>query len=116
VKRGRVQTLSLFPWPQARATILLPEGEGGAKRRMRVYGRRPTRRQRKPSPGRRAPTDLSLRERFWCCGARPLKRVIQKDLVHPIARKLLACELEDGSVIQVSAGEGALEIGKARVH
>jgi ATP-dependent Clp protease ATP-binding subunit ClpB len=49
-------------------------------------------------------------------GARPLKRVIQKDLVDPIARKLLAGELEDGSVIQVRAGEGALEIGKARVH
>ncbi len=49
-------------------------------------------------------------------GARPLKRVIQKDLVDPIAKKLLAGELEDGSVIQVSAGEGALEIGKAKVH
>jgi ATP-dependent Clp protease ATP-binding subunit ClpB len=49
-------------------------------------------------------------------GARPLKRVIQKDLVDPIAKKLLAGELEDGSVIQVHAGEGALEIGKARVH
>ncbi len=49
-------------------------------------------------------------------GARPLKRVIQKDLVDPIAKKLLAGDLEDGSVIQVHAGEGALEIGKARVH
>jgi ATP-dependent Clp protease ATP-binding subunit ClpB len=36
-------------------------------------------------------------------GARPLKRVIQKDLVDPIARKLLA-------------GEDGLAIGKARVH
>ncbi|WP_298098353.1 ATP-dependent chaperone ClpB [Brevundimonas sp.] len=49
-------------------------------------------------------------------GARPLKRVIQKDLVDPIAKKLLAGEIEDGSVIAVSAGEGGLEIGKARVH
>jgi ATP-dependent Clp protease ATP-binding subunit ClpB len=49
-------------------------------------------------------------------GARPLKRVIQKELVDPIARKLLAGEIEDGSVIAVSAGEGGLEIGKARVH
>jgi ATP-dependent Clp protease ATP-binding subunit ClpB len=49
-------------------------------------------------------------------GARPLKRVIQKDLVDPIAKKLLAGELEDGSVIAVSAGDGKLEIGKARVH
>ena len=49
-------------------------------------------------------------------GARPLKRVIQKDLVDPIAKKLLAGEIEDGSVIAVSAGEGGLSIGKARVH
>ena len=49
-------------------------------------------------------------------GARPLKRVIQKELVDPIARKLLAGEIEDGGVIAVTAGEGGLEIGKARVH
>ena len=49
-------------------------------------------------------------------GARPLKRVIQKDLVDPIAKKLLAGEFEDGAVIAVSAGQGGLEIGKARVH
>ncbi|MDP3404988.1 MAG: ATP-dependent chaperone ClpB [Brevundimonas sp.] len=49
-------------------------------------------------------------------GARPLKRVIQKDLVDPMAKKLLAGELEDGSVIAVSAGSEGLTIGKARVH
>ncbi|MFN3838601.1 MAG: ATP-dependent chaperone ClpB [Brevundimonas sp.] len=49
-------------------------------------------------------------------GARPLKRVIQKDLVDPIARKLLAGEIEDGGVIAVTAGAGGLEIGKMRVH
>ncbi|WP_395651223.1 ATP-dependent chaperone ClpB [Brevundimonas sp.] len=49
-------------------------------------------------------------------GARPLKRVIQKDLVDPMAKKLLAGELADGSVIAVSAGADGLEIGKARVH
>ncbi|HEX6858611.1 MAG TPA: ATP-dependent chaperone ClpB [Caulobacteraceae bacterium] len=49
-------------------------------------------------------------------GARPLKRVIQKDLVDPIAKKLLAGDLEDGSVIEVTAGADGLEIGKARVH
>mgnify|MGYP003664119397 FL=1 len=49
-------------------------------------------------------------------GARPLKRVIQKDLVDPIARKLLAGEIEDGSVIGVTAGADGLEIGKVRVH
>ena len=49
-------------------------------------------------------------------GARPLKRVIQKELVDPMAKKLLAGEIEDGSVVAVSAGEDGLEIGKARVH
>ncbi|MFN3582521.1 ATP-dependent chaperone ClpB [Phenylobacterium sp.] len=49
-------------------------------------------------------------------GARPLKRVIQKELVDPIARKLLAGELEDGSVIEVHAGADGLEIGRVKVH
>lgn len=49
-------------------------------------------------------------------GARPLKRVIQKELVDPIARKLLAGDLEDGSVIQVGADGDGLEIGRAKVH
>ncbi|HZK98810.1 MAG TPA: ATP-dependent chaperone ClpB [Caulobacteraceae bacterium] len=49
-------------------------------------------------------------------GARPLRRVIQKDLIDPIARKLLAGDLADGSVIQVGAGQDGLEIGKAAVH
>jgi len=49
-------------------------------------------------------------------GARPLKRVIQKELVDPIARKLLAGELEDGSVIDVTAGQDGLQIGRAKVH
>jgi len=49
-------------------------------------------------------------------GARPLKRVIQKELMDPIARKLLAGEMADGSVIEVSADADGLVIGKARVH
>ncbi|PZU71896.1 ATP-dependent chaperone ClpB [Brevundimonas sp.] len=49
-------------------------------------------------------------------GARPLKRVIQKELVDPIARKLLAGEIEDGGLIAVTASDDGLEIGKARVH
>jgi ATP-dependent Clp protease ATP-binding subunit ClpB len=49
-------------------------------------------------------------------GARPLKRVIQKELVDPIARKLLAGELQDGQPIEVHAGPDRLEIGKALVH
>ncbi len=49
-------------------------------------------------------------------GARPLKRVIQKELVDPIAKKLLAGEIADGEVIQVSAGDDGLEIGKATLQ
>jgi ATP-dependent Clp protease ATP-binding subunit ClpB len=49
-------------------------------------------------------------------GARPLKRVIQKELVDPIARKLLAGELEDGSVIEVTSTGDGLAIGRAKVH
>jgi ATP-dependent Clp protease ATP-binding subunit ClpB len=49
-------------------------------------------------------------------GARPLKRVIQKELVDPIARKLLAGDIADGSVLKVSADDSGLVIGKAAVH
>jgi ATP-dependent Clp protease ATP-binding subunit ClpB len=49
-------------------------------------------------------------------GARPLKRVIQKELVDPIARKLLAGELEDGQVIEVSSTGDGLAIDRAKVH
>ena len=49
-------------------------------------------------------------------GARPLKRVIQKELVDPIARKLLAGDLDDGSVIEVGGSDDGLTIGKAKVH
>jgi ATP-dependent Clp protease ATP-binding subunit ClpB len=37
-------------------------------------------------------------------GARPLKRVIQKDLQDPLAEKLLAGEIVDGQTVEVSAG------------
>ncbi len=49
-------------------------------------------------------------------GARPLKRVIQKELMDPIAKKLLAGDLADGAVIQVGAGQDGLEIGRATVN
>jgi ATP-dependent Clp protease ATP-binding subunit ClpB len=49
-------------------------------------------------------------------GARPLKRVIQKDLIDPIARLMLNGTLKDGDLIDVTPGEGALKIGKALVH
>jgi ATP-dependent Clp protease ATP-binding subunit ClpB len=49
-------------------------------------------------------------------GARPLKRVIQKDLIDPIAKKLLSGEFVDGQVIDVRGGDGRLEIGKATLQ
>jgi len=49
-------------------------------------------------------------------GARPLKRVIQKDLIDPIARKLLAGDFADGSMIEVKVGRDGLDIEKAAVH
>ncbi|PMZ78874.1 hypothetical protein, partial [Pseudomonas sp. FW306-2-11AD] len=49
-------------------------------------------------------------------GARPLRRVIQKELVDPIAKKLLAGEFADGAVINVSAGGEGLVIGKATLQ
>jgi ATP-dependent Clp protease ATP-binding subunit ClpB len=49
-------------------------------------------------------------------GARPLKRVIQKDLVDPIAKRLLSGDFADGAVIAVKAGTDGLEIGKATVN
>ena len=45
-------------------------------------------------------------------GARPLKRVIQKDLVDPIAKKILAGDIAEGEVIHVSEGADSLTIGK----
>jgi ATP-dependent Clp protease ATP-binding subunit ClpB len=49
-------------------------------------------------------------------GARPLKRVIQKELIDPIAKKLLAGELEDGAIIEVHAADDGLSIGRATIQ
>ena len=47
-------------------------------------------------------------------GARPLKRVIQKDLQDPLAEALLAGEIADGETVKVGAGETGLTFnGKA---
>ena len=43
-------------------------------------------------------------------GARPLKRVIQKELQDPLARLLLEGDLKDGDKIKVSAEGGHLVI------
>jgi ATP-dependent Clp protease ATP-binding subunit ClpB len=49
-------------------------------------------------------------------GARPLKRVIQKALIDPIARKLLAGDLADGAVIQIGVEGDGLKIDRATVN
>ena len=49
-------------------------------------------------------------------GARPLKRVIQKALVDPLARQILNDSFHDGDVVEVSAGEDGLILSKAKLH
>ena len=41
-------------------------------------------------------------------GARPLKRVIQKELQDPLAEKILLGEIRDGSVVKITAGSDRL--------
>ncbi|HEU5286324.1 MAG TPA: ATP-dependent chaperone ClpB, partial [Sphingomicrobium sp.] len=43
-------------------------------------------------------------------GARPLKRAVQKHLQDPLADRILAGEIPDGSVVRVEEGDGALEL------
>jgi len=43
-------------------------------------------------------------------GARPLKRAVQRYLQDPLAEKLLAGEVPDGSTVRIDEGDGALEI------
>ncbi len=46
-------------------------------------------------------------------GARPLKRVIQKQLLDPIAMKLLTGELHDGEEVRIDVEDGALAFNGA---
>jgi ATP-dependent Clp protease ATP-binding subunit ClpB len=48
-------------------------------------------------------------------GARPLKRVIQKQLIDKLALKLLEGEFAEGDVVSVDASEGELVFEKAPV-
>ena len=43
-------------------------------------------------------------------GARPLKRAVQKHLQDPLADKILAGEIPDGSTVRVDEGDGALAL------
>ncbi len=45
-------------------------------------------------------------------GARPLKRVIQRDLQDPLAEMILAGDVRDGDVIHVSSGADGLIVGE----
>ena len=46
-------------------------------------------------------------------GARPLKRVIQKQLVDKLALKLLEGEFREGDVVRVDASDGELSFAQA---
>ncbi len=46
-------------------------------------------------------------------GARPLKRVIQRELQNPLAQSILEGRIPDGSTVHVSSGEGGLVIQEA---
>jgi len=48
-------------------------------------------------------------------GARPLKRVIQRDVLNPLSLKLLQGELREGDVIRVDGREGSLTFEKTGV-
>jgi ATP-dependent Clp protease ATP-binding subunit ClpB len=68
---------------------------------------------------RKITLDLDATAKAWLAeegydpvfGARPLKRVIQRQLQDPLAEMLLAGEILDGSVITVTAGPEGLIIG-----
>ncbi len=48
-------------------------------------------------------------------GARPLKRVIQRNVQNPLAEAILAGDIHDGDTIAVATDKGALTIGGKRV-
>ncbi|MCB2080561.1 MAG: ATP-dependent chaperone ClpB, partial [Novosphingobium sp.] len=43
-------------------------------------------------------------------GARPLKRVVQRYLQDPLAERILAGEIPDGSTVKIDEGDGQLTI------
>ena len=43
-------------------------------------------------------------------GARPLKRAVQRYLQDPLAEKLLAGEIPDGSTVKIDEGDGELKM------
>jgi ATP-dependent Clp protease ATP-binding subunit ClpB len=49
-------------------------------------------------------------------GARPLKRVIQKNLQDPLAQQILAGAIKDGATVAVAVRGGALTLNGERVE
>ena len=49
-------------------------------------------------------------------GARPLRRIIQRNLQDPLATMLLEGEIEDGETVKVSAGKRGLIINGVEVE
>ena len=49
-------------------------------------------------------------------GARPLKRIIQRELQNVLAGRILAGEIKDGGKVKVSAAANGLEIGVVRME
>ena len=49
-------------------------------------------------------------------GARPLKRVIQRELQNPLAEKILAGEIRDGDTVRVTASPLGLLLQPATRH
>jgi ATP-dependent Clp protease ATP-binding subunit ClpB len=83
-------------------------------------------RLRKLLGDRKITVEISEAARNWLAdkgydpayGARPLKRVIQKNLQDPLAGELLAGRISDGDTVDVGVGEGGLTLtprrGKAK--
>jgi ATP-dependent Clp protease ATP-binding subunit ClpB len=49
-------------------------------------------------------------------GARPLRRVIQRELQNPLAQMILAGKIADGDTVQVTAGESGLMVNGEMVE
>jgi ATP-dependent Clp protease ATP-binding subunit ClpB len=67
---------------------------------------------------RKVTLDLDAKGRAWLAdkgydpayGARPLKRVIQKEVQDPLAEMILAGEIADGQTVAISADRGGITI------
>jgi ATP-dependent Clp protease ATP-binding subunit ClpB len=68
---------------------------------------------------RKITLDVAASARRWLAetgydpvyGARPLKRIIQRELQNPLAEQILRGRIADGETVRIAAGEGGLIIG-----